>query len=311
MPLTEQDRAKLIAIETSKFLDDGFGQLDTSSFPHLNPLPDAKFEAHDKHGLSNVIVNESSGLRALADNPDAETLQRLSIELNDPDLAEKIRDDQEAAIAVEFVRTHPSYHKSDWNYERLRDYLEDKQQDFTLENLHAAFLFLTRTGQLETKPGTARELDESDLLNVINAVKNGDLETGVGLYLDAAFPGAADTWDSSEDFIQDVRTVAARNKATRFVWFHSRPDVDDTREFRQFEGSFFRLRPVRTVADYDAAYSAFEKRSKEVFRDSIIHDSKPPTAENLDELSDSEIETLTQRSLRSRAQQMKRERRGL
>src|ERR1700737_3547725 len=110
--LTEKDRSR-IAQESKAFLDESFGQLDLSGSPDLVPLSDEKFAATDRHGLNNVVVAGSNPLKEFASNPDHETLTRISKETGDPDLADNLRDEREGAVAEEFVRTHPSYYRTD------------------------------------------------------------------------------------------------------------------------------------------------------------------------------------------------------
>jgi hypothetical protein len=303
--LSEADKKRIIAQETAAFLSDGLGTLDLSGSPDLMPLVEDKFAASDSKGFNNVVQSQANQLKALAENPDQDTIARLAQETGDPDLAQHILDEREGAVAENFVAAHPSYYRSDWNYDRLRSYLDDKHQEFNAENLDAAFKFLTRTGQLEVKPGQARNLDESELLYVINLAKNNQIEDAVTQYLTYALPDAADVWDDDTEFLSDPRTVAVRNAACRFVWFHSRP-VQDSAEFRAFEKTFFKNRPVRTITDYDAAYAAFEKYDRQIRREDLLHDSQPvgPARADLEEMSDEQINSLTHKTLNARAKQM-------
>lgn len=303
--LTELQKARIVKEQTEAFLTDGFGTLDLSGSPSLQPLSNDKFEPQDKHGFSNVVMSERNRLRELAENPDQDTIVRIAEETGDPDLAQNILDEREGAVAENFVATHHGYYRSDWNYERLRSYLDDKHQEFNSENLDAAFKYLTRTGQLEVKPGQARNLDESELLYVINLAKNNQIEDAVSQFLGYALPDAADVWDDDTEFLSDPRTVAVRNDACRFVWFHSRP-VQDSAEFRAFEKTYFKHRPVRTIADFDSAYVAFEKYDRQIRREDLLHDSQPvgPARADLENLTDSEVESLTHKTLQARAKQM-------
>jgi hypothetical protein len=304
--LSEADKKRIIAQETAAFLSDGLGTLDLSGSPDLMPLVEDKFAASDSKGFNNVVQSQANQLKALAENPDQDTIARLAQETGDPDLAQHILDEREGAVAENFVAAHPSYYRSDWNYDRLRSYLDDKHQEFNAENLDAAFKFLTRSGQLEVKPGQARNLDESELLSVINLAKNNQIEQAVTEYLTFTFPDAGDTWDDENLFLSDPRTVAARNAACKFVWFHSRPQVQDTVEFRQFEKTFLKNKVVHTIADYDAAYAAFEKYDRQIRREDLLRDSQPvgPARADLEEMSDEQINSLTHKTLNARAKQM-------
>jgi hypothetical protein len=307
--LTEKQRATLIAEQTASFLSDGFGQLDLSGSPSLQPLPDAKFESSDAKGFNNVIVAGSNPLREFVDDPDPVSLQRLSEELNDPDLAQRVRDDQEGIVAETFVKANPSYFKSDYNYSAIRGYLDQHQLAFTSENLNAAFGSLSRTGQLEVRPGHAKALTETELLHIISLTKNGQLEDAVGQYLDYSLPDAGDHWADTTEFLSDPDTLKVRNQACYFVWFHSRP-VQDSPEFKEFARKFFKLKPVHTISDLDDCLVAFERNQKDVFRQNMIREPEPVTAENLNDLSDDAVNKLTQSTLQQRAREMLKQKRG-
>jgi hypothetical protein len=307
--VTEQDRARIAAQQTKSFLDENFGQLDLSGSPSLQPLPNETFQPSDAKGFNNVVVTGTNLLKQLADNPDAEILERIAEETGDPDLVEKIRKDREGDIAEEFVRTHKSYYPTDYNYRRIREYLDEHKQDFTAASVDAAFKFLSRTGQLETRPGQAKRLDESELLYVISLVKSGQLADAISQYLEFALPNADETWDDQDEFLSDPRTVAVRNEAVRYVWFHSQP-FDDTPEFRAFEKSYFRLRPLRSYDDYVNCYALFDQQQRSIQRDEMIRGTEPApvTPEALDSLTDDQVNSLTAQTIRQRAQQLIRER---
>lgn len=307
--VTDTDRARIAAQQTQSFLDDNFGQLDLSGSPSLQPLPNETFQPSDAKGFNNVVVTGTNLLKQLADNPDAEILERIAVETGDPDLVEKIRKDREGEIAEEFVRTHKSYYPTPYNYRRIREYLDEHKQDFTAESVAAAFQHLNRTGQLETRPGQAKRLDESELLYVISLVKSGQLADAISQYLEFALPNADETWDDQDEFLSDPRTVGVRNEAVRFCWFHSQP-FDDTPEFRAFEKHYFRLRPLRSVQDYVDCYALFDQQQRSIQRDEMIRGTEPApvTPEALDSLTDDQVNSLTAQTIRQRATQLIRER---
>ena len=313
--LTEKDRARIVAQESKAFLDESFGQqLDLSGSPDLVPLVDQPFSPSDRHGLNNVQVPGSNSLKEFASNPDDETLTRLSQETGDPDFAEHVRDEQEGAIAETFVRSHPGYFRSDDNYNIIREYLDSNNLPFTSENLDLAFKTLARSGQLEMKPGTAKSLSESEQLHIISLCKAGQLEDAVSQYLDYSLPDAEEHWSNTTAFLSDPNSLTVRNQACKFVWFHSRP-VQDTPDFRAYEKVYFKHRPVRTVADYDDCYCAFEAHDKVIQRDRAIYGDaqrEPDEAvEQLNDLSDVEVARLTQSTLQTRARQMLKARRRI
>jgi len=289
--LSEKDRSRIVAQESKAFLDESFGQLDLSGSPDLVPLVDQPFSSSDDRGFNNVQVPGSNLLK---------------------EFAEHVKDEQEGAVAKEFVRTHPGYYRSDENYDLIREHLEEKQQAFTAENLHTSFTALSRSGQLEMKPGTAKSLTESEQLHIISLCKAGQLEDAVSQYLDYGFPDAGNVWEDTTAFLSDPDSLAVRNQACKFVWFHSRP-VQDTPEFRAYEKVYFKHRPVRTVADYDDCYSAFEAHDKGVQRERVlfVETQREPAVEQLNDLSDDQVARLTQSTLQTRAKQLLKARRRI
>jgi hypothetical protein len=295
--LSEKDRSRLVTQETKAFLDDGFGQLDLSGCPSLQPLPNDQFEAADSKGFNNVVVSGSNPLKELANNPDPETIERIAQETGDPELKARIADEKEMEVATEFLRTHPSYYRCDENYDTLREYLGERQQAFTVDNLDAAFKTLSRAGQLEMKPGTPRHLTESEQLHIISLCKNSQIEDAISKYLDYSLP--ENEWSDMTDFLSDPNTLAVRNAACRFCWFHSSP-VQDSQEFRAFEKQFHRLKPIRTVADCDDCWTAFEKYQKDVFRNQIINRDTDEASPDLNDLTDDQVNALTHSTLQAR-----------
>jgi hypothetical protein len=307
--LSERDKARIAAQESAAFLDANFGQLDLSGSPDLRPLPNDKFEAADSHGLSNVVVSGSNKLKELADNPDSELLSRIAEETGDPELAEKITEERELGEARAFMASTPSYYRDDGNYAALRHYLDDRNLRFTAANLKIAFTALSRAGELVMRPGHAKRLTDSEQLHVIALCKNAQLEDAVSQYLDYALPDADEQWSDSTAFLTDPATVSVRNQACYFVWYHSRP-VQDTPEFREYAKSFFRSRPIHTIADLDDCYAAFEAHSREGYREEIIRGTEPPpvSPDSLEELSDEQVQDLTRQTLQARARQIRRRR---
>lgn len=301
--LTELQKARIVKEQTEAFLTDGFGTLDLSGSPSLQPLPNDKFEHHDKFGLNNVVQSQSNQLKELAENPDQETIARIAAERNDPALVERVKDDLEGSIAEEFVRTHPSYYRSDENYTAIRELLDSKTLAFTLVNLGWAYEYLVSRGELEMRPGTAKALTQSEQLAVINVVKSGSLNEALELYLSYSWPDAEETWESAEAFLTSPETLPIRNKAARFCWFYARP-IEYSDALEAFQERWFALRPVITIQDLDECYKAFQASEKEAFRDRLIHDEPQPQRADLENLSDAQIEDLTIRSRRARAQQI-------
>lgn len=306
--MTEQQKLQLIAAETAAFLNDGFGQLDLSGSPDLVPLPNEEFASHDRKGFNNVVISGTNLLKELANNPPEDIIERIAQETGDPELQARITEGRETTVAEHFVRSHSSYFKSDNNYESLRQFLDDRNQEFNEANLDVAFKSLSRSGQLETRPGQARNLSESDQLHIISLCKAGQLDDAIEQYLDYSLPDASKFWNDATAFLSDPETLPVRNKASYFVWWHSRSGVDDTPEFHAFGKAYFRLRPVHTVQDFDDCWAAFEKKNKSFHRDQLFHEA-PVTPDDLNDLSDDAVTKLTHSVLQKRAKDIRLARR--
>jgi hypothetical protein len=212
-------------------------------------------------------------------------------------------------VAEAFIANHSQYFKCDENYSAIREYLDERQLEFTSDNLHTAFTALAHNGQLEMRPGHARNLDQTEQLHIISLCKNGQLEDAMGQYLDYALPNASDHWTDTTSFLSDPDSLAVRNKACYFVWWHSR-SAEDSPDWREFSKKYFRLRPIHTVSDYDNCYAAFEVAEKALFRDKMIHEEPQPQREDLDQLTDAQVDNLTHQTLQARYRQINQARRG-
>ena len=81
MTLKRSTKERIVAEESKKFLDEGFGQLDLSGSPDLQNLPLETFEREDRHGFHNVDVRaDLGGLRKFLNAPDSESLARVASE---------------------------------------------------------------------------------------------------------------------------------------------------------------------------------------------------------------------------------------
>jgi len=313
MSLTEKERSRLVAEQTLAFVDEQFGQLDLSGSPDFNSIPKEGFGT-DKHGLNRVVESGANGLRALAENPDTATLERIAAETGDPQLIETLTDERELAEANRFMASHPSYHRDDSNYEAIREWLTDHNLTFIAENIATAFKALCRQGKMEMRPGTAKTLENHELLHIVSLCKEGKLDDAISLYLTYALPNAERIWQDSTDFIQDERTLNVRNAACRFVFLNGY-NAQDSAAFRSFEKSYFHKRsPIRTVQDYIVMAEEFAKQQQADERERIVYGPDQPqtvTRDGIDSLSDEQVDRLTHSTLQQRAKQLARARGGV
>ena len=296
---------------------DGLNNVDLSGIPNFNnPTEEMATEDGDRHGFNRLVLSGTNSLKALAENPDSETLQRIAQETGNSELAEQVREDLEEREAIAFVNSHPTYYKDEdgENYAALREYLDERKLPFTAANLDIAFKALRRAGEMKMQPGTPKVLSHTERLHIISLAQNGQLADAISQYLNYALPSAEEDWTDETTFLSDPNTINVRNNAVRFVWFHSRPGVQDSGEFRGFEGKFFRNRPLRTIELMDACYEAFQQEYKSALRNKLLSPDQPTNAsaaagrqQSLDDLDDESFDRLYHGTLREYARNAKRQ----
>lgn len=316
-----QERTRIIAEETAKFLDPSFSQLDLSAFPDLSHPAPEEFATEDRHGLNRVVVSGSNQLRALAENPDRETLEQIARETGDPGLIERVQDERENTEAKAFVATHPSYYRHDDNYNVIREYVEERDLAFNRQNLAIAYKALSRTGKLQVDPDTPRPLTERDSRAIALQAASGDVEGAVGRYLQLRLPQtASEMWMYSTSLQEALDTVAAPEykrlveEAVWFCWGHGRANYSPTRARREFIQEYVAGR-IPTAHLLDQAWDACQAAEKDALRSTLFgqvatqpeRDQQP----DLDSLSDSEINKLYTGALQTNAVEAVRQRRGV
>ncbi len=319
--MTPEARNKIIAEETAKFLDPSFAQLDLSAFPDLNHPAPEEFAAEDKNGLNRVVVSGSNLLKALADNPDREALEQIAKETGDAGLIERLTDEHENTEAKAFMADNRSYHRTDYNYETIREYLDDRGLAFNRENLTIAFKALSRAGKLQVDPDTPRPLSERDSRAIALQASSGDVEGAVGRYLTLRMPKAAsEIWMYSTSLQEALDTIAEPQyerlveEAVWFCWGHGRPNYTPTRARRQFIQEYVANR-IPTARLLDEAWAACQAAEKDTLR-STLFGQVTPQAEleqqpDLDSLSDQQIDSLYHKALRTNAVEAVKQRRGI
>jgi hypothetical protein len=319
--MNQETRSRIIAEETAKFLDPSFAQLDLSAFPDLSHPVAEEFAAEDRHGLNRVVVSGSNQLRALAENPDREALEQIARETSDAGLIERVQDEREDAEARAFIATHPSYHRTDANYDAVREYIDERGLAFNRDNLATAYKALSRTGRLEVNPDTPRPLSERDSRAIALQAASGDVEGAVGRYLQLRLPQtASEMWMYSTSLQEALDTVAAPEykrlveEAVWFSWGHGRANYSPTRARRQFIQDYVAGR-IPTARLLDQAWDACQAAEKDALRSTLFGQVTPQPEQDqqpdLDSLSDTEINKLYTGALRKNAVEAVRQRRGV
>jgi hypothetical protein len=321
MKMNQEKRTRIIAEESTKFLDPSFAQLDLSAFPDLNHPTPEEFATEDNNGLNRVIVSGSNQLKALAENPDREALEQIARETGDTELIERVQDDRENAEAKAFMAAHPSYYRDNDNYETIREYLDERGLAFNRQNLAIAYRALSRTGKLQVDPDTPRPLTERDSRAIALQAASGDVEGAVGRYLQLRLPQqTSEMWVYSTSHQEALDTVAAPEykrlleEAVWFCWGHGRANYSPTRARREFIQDYVAGR-IPTARLLDQAWDACQAAEKDALRSTLFGQVAPQPEQDqqpdLDSLSDSEINKLYTGALRKNAVEAVRQRRGV
>jgi hypothetical protein len=121
--LDQRTKERMIAEETSKFMDSNFGQLDLSGFPDLNhPPAEENFELQDRHGFNRVDESGLAGINQLKEllaNPPREIVEEIARETQNPDLISELAHERAEDAAHEFRRRNPGYLKCDANWRSI------------------------------------------------------------------------------------------------------------------------------------------------------------------------------------------------
>jgi hypothetical protein len=320
--MNQETRSRIIAEESAKFLDPSFAQLDLSGFPDLNHPAQDVFAAEDKYGLNRVVVSGSNQLKALADSPDREALEQIAKETGDPELVERIQEENEVVEAKAFMAAHPSYYKNDDNYDTIREYLDERSLTFNRQNLAIAYRALSRAGTLQVDPATPRPLTDHVRRAIALQAASGDVEGAVGRYLQMCMPEqASEMWQYSPSLQDALDTIAAPEykrlveEAVWFCWGHGRANYSPTRARRQFIQEYVADR-IPTARLLDEAWATCQAAEKDALRSALFGQVAPGQNEvsqqpDLENLSDQEINRLYNGALRQNAVDAVSQRRGV
>lgn len=336
--LNQQTRARIIAEETSRFMDGNFGQLDLTGSPDLNhPPAEEPFELQDRHGFNRVDESGLAGINLLKEllaNPPRDVIEEIAQQTRNPELIDELAQDRAEEVANEFRRCHPGYLKCDANWRSMVDALahdflgEDDlevndAQDrliangyWTLQNLTRAYKELDQIGALEYPANHARPLKESERLRSAQLAANGDVIGAISNYVkgrigeDAAFEVAFELQDPLS-FTSDPKNRVILEEACYFCWEHYRVDYTPTPERRRFLRDYCAGRFV-TVALLNAGWEQCKVYERDAMRSAVLNPISaqeapvegPPA---LDRLDDADIETLYHRTLREYARNAKRQ----
>jgi hypothetical protein len=337
--MDQRTKERIIAEETSRFMDGNFGQLDLSGSPDLNQPPTDGFELQDRHGFNRVDDTGLAGvnqLKELLANPPRDIVEEIAKDTQNPDLISELAQDRAEEVAREFRRRNPGYLKCDANWRSLvetmthnllgEDDLEAEDAEpllingghWTLQNLTAAYCALDRAGALEYPSNHARPLKEAQRLRAEQLAANGDVLGGIVEYVkgriseEAAFE-AAFALEDPLSFTSDPQMRPILEEACLFCWEAYRKDYSPSVSRRDFLHEYCSGRFV-TVGLLDAAWEECKRAERDEARSTLFNqvgneeiERIDTTSPSLDRLDDAGIDDLYHRTLREYARTVKRQ----
>ncbi len=290
-------------VAEESFLDENFGQLDLSSFPHLQPP--AKEEENERFApLSN---DRPMRLR--------KEINRMVNEYsNDPEIVGTLK-----AAGVENLAAPHKFYLSTGdeavvflgkdNVWRVTVFFDGRQQTIKCASATSRDDAMTGANKwLNSKRGpTFKELTEEQRLTVSRMCTQGQLESALMTYL------LYKCGEVDHDFSTDPRYLPAIDEAAFFIFHNATPEFVDSQEFQDFLSNFRGDRPL-SLPLLRACFSAWKQHEQKAERGLILEqienrdnqaDSEGPSYEELDALPDDELFSLRDATLKDRAKKVR------
>lgn len=325
MTMKPEQQQAIIAKE-SAWIDDGFGQIDLSQFPHLQPAPtESRDDGRFARDWRDTPLNTSAAaLRKFVSDPDAEALDRAGSETNNPEFRAEARDQKGELVAQAFKRACPRYMSTSRNYGIMLDTLSfnalgaaEQQQDdearltmlidrgyWTTENLLATFRALDEEGLLDIEAGTTRNLSSAERLRVSRLAQSGRVDLALAEYLRYTLDDEQVTLDMINDPVYRPACDAAVWSVFRDITF----DYVPTPEREAYIQRHCAGRPL-TLALLQSAWAACQANEQRNERSELLNPirerDQPPSEYELDELNDDQVNRLYQQTRRARADQFR------
>jgi hypothetical protein len=237
---------------------------------------------------------------------------RAELARRDPVFMEQYKADEAEEIMLAFRRLRPEYVRSQKNASAMfrtmaqkylgKDYLNNEEtlgdlQEagyWTVDKIDETYQALLRAGRLDVPPKTSRELTHEEKLDVIAAIRTGDVEYAVIQYVTYAFGGnLPEDYLDPRDFLKKNASLAS--KAVLFCWFHLKAGTVDSDEFKEFHAKKLSRVPLLTVQLVEDAWRAWKETKKRpsFLFGTAVSEPEPQTPqepEDLDSLPDAEID---------------------
>jgi hypothetical protein len=329
MALTAERQRQIIAKE-SAWVDDGFGQLDLTAFPALNEL--APQQARDdgrfaKHWDDTPLSASATALRNFVSDPDAESLERVGDEIGHEGFRSEVRQSRGESIAERFKLACPDYIPTKTNYDTVVETLSwnalsaadqegtiDEQVAalidggfWTVSNLTATYNALTAEGLLDIAAGSTRNLSAAERLRVTRMAQSGRVDAAIGEHLRCSLGGE----EPSMELLDDPDYRQACDQAVWFVFENITNDYVPSPEREAYIQRHCAGRPI-TLALLQSAWAACQVNEQRHQRGELLdqyewpQDTQPPSAREIDALSDDAVDDLYHRSLRAYADSFRR-----
>lgn len=329
MTMTPEQQRAIIEKET-EWIDRSFSQLDLSAFPALNELP-AESPHDDRFARTygdTALRRSAADLKKFVSDPDAEALEQVGTETGNPNFLADVRDQKAERVVLEFKRRNPAYLPTPDNYDAMlktlayNSNLSPAEQHgdagdvadllmargyWTVENLQRVFDALMAEGLLDTPAGEPRPLSERERLRVVRLGQSGQLDAAIGEFLRCSLDGDEPTLE----LLQDPRYKSLCDDAVFFVFSETQLDFVETASRKAYLLRYAGSRPL-TIPLLQQAWKSCQENERRRERGAIVDqmvrpkEPQPVTPNQLDELSDHDVEDLLHSSLREYAQQFRR-----
>ncbi|MGC1871972.1 MAG: hypothetical protein WA700_13540 [Acidobacteriaceae bacterium] len=269
----------------------------------------------DGFGLNPEIIRDPrEEYRALLADPDV----RAELAQRDPTFAKRYETEEIERVVAEFRRKNPSYLMTDHNADTViqslaksetgTDWLSNdaaaallwRSGKWTVDRLTAEFRKCLQAGLLDVPRGAAKILSETEELRVIARLRTGDIPGAILLFVELSFAGKLPAYRSAEKFLAEQPELAS--KAALFVWANNQPSLN-IEEFEQFQNE--KLSGVRLLT-YDMIDRAWNGWQTGQLLDNLYPNAngsnpQPTESENLDDLSDQELDRRLLQARKDRA----------
>jgi hypothetical protein len=308
--------------------DPQWAPLDLSGFPSLQdqPAPDAHDDRFSRDWRDTPLNASAHALRSFVSDPDVEALDRVGSETGHPGFRAEVRQRRGEKVAETFKRENPNYIPTPENYDLIVQTLAfnalsvaDQEGDvdevvaalieqgfWTVPNLTACYRALTAEGLLITAAGSTRNLSSAERLRVTRLAQSGRVDEALTEFLKCSLDGE----EPDIEMLSDPNYREACDAAVQAVFEDVQLDYVPTQERRAYLTRYAAGRPL-TLALLQQAWASCQSAEKRYDRGEALRplrqrEERAPTQQELDELDDTAVDDLYNRSRRAYVQAARR-----